>query len=406
MNRRRRILLIGAGREQLIAIQIAKELGYEVAAFDGNPDAPGRFTADDFRHLNVRDPDLLVQAAKDARVDGVFVHAAELAIETARVSEALGLPGISMDSAMAATDKALRLHRFRNAGIRTPRFMTLPASASWDEWRAAGEELGTAPWVAKPTMMAGARGVERIADIAALKRYRDAHVGLDVKEFVVEQHVPGVQLSTESVMIDGQVRHTAIALRHYDTTEWLHPYLIEDGHSMPWELPAAVRAEVDSVIARSFEVLGINRGVLKGDLILGPEGVVVLEMASRTSGGRFADTVVATSTGVSILYPLMRMAMGDPVPDEDFVPTRSVGVSQRFIFAPADRDLHQLPHYAATFLSPHVVEWYLNPAFTRTRRTPKVTCHGDRIGYVICAGATREEADDRALKLLERVRVT
>jgi biotin carboxylase len=399
---KRRLLLLGAGFEQIAAMDVARDLGLHVVAFDNNPRAEGSTRCDEFAQVDLRNPAALIEAARRARPDAVFVHAAELAVECAAVAEALGLPGLTRESAVAGTDKAIRAAALAKAGVAVPRWAPLPAAGPAAAWLEIAATLPS-PWVVKPTDQRGAIGVRRCDtpdDVARYFRERDPSFG----GFLIEEWIPGPQLSTESVAAGGSVRHSAVALRHYDTTGDLLPCLIEDGHSMPVTLSSKTSQAVDRVIAQSFTALGIRDGVLKGDLIVRGDGdVVVLEMAVRTSGGRFADTVVPLSTGVNILYPLMLQALGETPADRWFAPARSSGVSQRFIFLPPGRVLTRFPDFSRLFARPGLHEWRISDTLFASGVTPAIRSHRDRIGYAIASAPDRDQADRLVRDVLARI---
>jgi biotin carboxylase len=395
----RKLLLLGCGAEQVEALRIARELGYRTLAFDNDPEAAGRAHADEFRRVDLRDARTLLGEAEIASPDGVFVHAAELAVQAARIADALGLPGIGEESARLATEKHLRIERLSAAGLRTPRFRTLDGEAPLAHWQAVAEEIGF-PCVLKPSDQAGARGVEQISSPTEVADYHARRGRFAGSRFVCESLLEGLELSTESVMANGKVLHNAIARRHYDTTRGYRPAFIEDGHSMPEDLPAPLRGRVHDVIERAFGALGITHGVLKGDLLIDEAHEVhVLEMAARTSGGRFADTVVPLGTGVNILYPLIEQAMGDAFSRDWFTPTRCVGVSQRFFLHDGARRVTRWPRFTELFQHPSVHTWHLDADRFRSGRLPRIESHRERLGYVICTGETRAAADDQALAL-------
>lgn len=399
VHKRRKLLLLGAGFEQITAIEIAQELGYSVTAFDNQKAPVGASVADEFISVNVKDEVALIAAARAVKPDGVFVHAAELAVPAALVADALDLPGIGADVARRCTDKRLRTAALADAGIETPAFRILEKSAPVEVWQDAYATLGPLV-VCKPPDMAGARGVELVQTSDEVASYRARGGDVVANSFLMERYTPGEQLSTETVIIDGAVAHTSIALRHYDTTANLRPYLIEDGHSMCTDLPAKLVADIDAVTARAATALGMKNGVLKGDLIIPGDGrIVVLEMAGRTSGGRFADTVVPRATGVNILYPLIQMAMGD-TPDRAYLKPRwHVGMSQRFFFPPPGRVIRAVPELTLITQRPGVVGMWLHRNLLCGDVLPPVRCHGDRLGYVLCTGETREAADALALDI-------
>lgn len=395
----RTLLLLGCGPEQIEALRIARELGYRTVAFDNDPNAAGRAHADAFRRVDLKNPSELLGHAEIVAPDGVFVHATELAVEAATVAEAFDLPGIPIEAALTATAKERRIARFSETGLRTPAYRVLDRDAPVGAWKEAARDLGF-PCVLKPTDQAGARGVERIDDEAGVTAYYARRARFGCAHFVCEQRLEGLELSTESVRAGGKICHHALALRHYDTTGGYAPAFIEDGHSLPYRVPEALRTEVEGVIERAFDVLGISDGVLKGDLLIDEVGrVFVLEMAARTSGGRFADTVVPLGTGVNILYPLIELAMGDDFSRDWFTPTREVGVSQRFFLHDAPGRVRRWPLLRELVARPWVSHWSIDETRFASGVLPRIESHRERFGYVVCTGETREQADARAREI-------
>lgn len=403
-QKRQRLLLLGGGFEQVIAVKIAQELGAYVIVFDGNADAPCRDVADEYYQVNIKNRTELLAKANDAAIDAVFVHAAELAIEAAAIAEHFDLPGLSGHAAILGSDKTQRADCFQKAGIRVPKFAALQADSIEADWIAAGEGI-TYPLIAKPTRMAGARGVEYIKDNTELKAYFQNENRAKDQDFQLEEYVEGTQLSTETVVIDGKPQRSAIAYRHYETTANLWPHQIEDGHSMPWDRDAEYRDRIEQTISACCLALGMKNGVLKGDLIISAsDEIVVLEMAVRTSGGRFCDTVVPLHSGVSILYPLIEMTLGRKPTKSFFEPKHFVGVSQRFVFIDAGTGLKQYKTIQHILLQQHVAGYWFRNDLNQLEKAPVVQSHGDRIGYVICTGATRDEADRNASRVVVQIR--
>ena len=104
-------------------------------------------------------------------------------------------------------------------------------------------------------------------------------------------------------------------------------------------------------------------------------------------------------TGVHILYPLIEMAMGDAFSRDWLTPTRHVGVSQRFFLHEAAARVLRWPALQRLIHSPGVADVQMNDALLRSGVLPAIRSHRDRLGYVICTGETREDADRQALAL-------
>lgn len=399
----KRFLLLGGGYEQLNALRIAKELGAYVIVFDGQKRAPCMFEADEYYQVNIKNEDELLAAAAKVNAQAVFVHAAELAVEGSLVTTALDVPGISTLVAQAGTDKAVRSDRLMQSGIKIPAFQSLDRSASWEAWQSAAQNLKL-PLIAKPTRLAGAKGVELIENFSTLKAYYNNRGDFSGQDFVLEEYVKGLQLSTESVIMEGNVRCLSVALRHYDTTQDLLPYQIEDGHSMPWGDTEKYKEAISEVTSVAAKAIGMQNGVLKGDLVLLEDGrFVVLEMAVRTSGGRFCDTVVPLSSGLNILYPLIKMSLGHAVAEIDFNGMQTNGVSQRFLLVSEGVPLKKEKRIQQVLLQKGVAGSWFREDIHTLDKAPVIKSHRDRLGYVICTGTDRLDADRNAQAVIREL---
>ncbi|MDP3176837.1 MAG: carboxylate--amine ligase, partial [Spirochaetaceae bacterium] len=115
------IFILGAGVMQLPAFRAAKELGWTVAAADGNSSAIGAALADHFIHVDLKDRDGLLAAARRLRnaigLDGVFTAGTDFSLAVAYIAEKLDLPGIPYEVALRASDKQKMREAFAAAGV-------------------------------------------------------------------------------------------------------------------------------------------------------------------------------------------------------------------------------------------------------------------------------------------------
>lgn len=101
-----KLLIIGASVLQLPAIKKAKELCHVVAVADYNPSAIGIPYADRYYNASTIDVEAICDVAKDFRPDGIMTLATDMPMRSiAAATTLLGLPGISMDTAVKTTDK-------------------------------------------------------------------------------------------------------------------------------------------------------------------------------------------------------------------------------------------------------------------------------------------------------------
>lgn len=303
------VFILGAGVMQIPALQIAKELGWTLAAADGNPAAPGASLVDRFFPVDLKDRDGLLETAMKLRAEGgleaVFTAGTDFSAQVSFLAERLGLPSHSYESASAASDKLKMRAAFAAANLPSPRFVALTLDT--DPIRAVGR-LGF-PLVVKPADNMGARGcrlagsepelLEAVA--AALPQSRSGRV-------IVEEYVEGPEFSIDAIVVDGEIRIRGIADRHI----FFEPYFVELGHTMPSSAPAAIQAEVLRVFCAGIRALGLHHGAAKGDMKWSPArgGAFIGEIAARLSGGYMSGWTYPYASGIEPTREALLLAAG------------------------------------------------------------------------------------------------
>ena len=312
MGEKRWILILGGGVMQLPAIRAAHRLGLHVIVADGNASAPGIAEADRFEHIDLRDRESMLKKATDYRragkLDAVFTAGTDFSSTVAFVTDALGLPGTSLDSALNATDKFRMRKVLADAGVRVPKFVVLAASDLTEQ--GLSESLSTVglPAVVKPADSMGARGVVRVDDVAsALSHSLSAVSHSATRRVVVEGYVDGPEFSIDALVYDGVTQITGFADRHIV----FPPHFIEIGHTIPTALDDSEKNLVIAEFMRGVSALGINYGAAKGDMKISDEGAVVGEIAARLSGGYMSGWTFPLSSGVELTAKAIRIALGE-----------------------------------------------------------------------------------------------
>ncbi|HEY3920773.1 MAG TPA: hypothetical protein VGL76_01550 [Gaiellaceae bacterium] len=389
----RTVLFVGAGRHQRRAIQRAKELKLRVAAVDRNPDAPGLKEADVARVVDYADPQAVLAAIKRVKIDGVLTVSADSAVPTvAAIAEALGLPGIGVETAHLMTNKIAMRRRFAESGIPQPRFAAL---RKLSERHRALDEVGL-PAVLKPADSGGQRGVFRIESMDDVEAH--LHEALAISptgEAILEQFVDGTEMNGIVIARDGDPIPLTLSDRLRPPgigfgVGWIHVY-----PAAVWgdQLLASERAATHAVKA-----LGLENGIAFPQLIATPDGrVAMVECAARIPGGQMAD-LVRHAVGVDLVEVQLRFALGEKLPDELVLPKFKQPLAIRFLTAspgplPTGRVV-SVGSLEKVLAFPGVVQadTYLQPGEV----IRPVRLDGDRRGYVIAIADTNIEALDRA----------
>ncbi|MGH3048992.1 MAG: ATP-grasp domain-containing protein, partial [Gaiellaceae bacterium] len=261
-----------------------------------------------------------------------------------------------------------------------------------EEARTAALERVGFPCVIKPADSGGQRGVFRLDSAADLEERFPASLELSRSgEVIVEEFVEGTEMNAMCVVRDGQVTHLTLSDRHRPpgagfAVGWIHAY--------PASLDGDGTAEAETMVERTLLELGLRTGIGFPQLIAHPDGrILMIEVAARIPGGQMAD-LVQHAVGVDLVEVALRLAVGDPVPDELCVPKFRRPTAIRFFTAqPGPLPVGRVTSFASlerVLAAPGVVQAdsYLVPGET----IRPVQRDGDRRGYVIAVGETGPEA--------------
>ncbi|MEK7509973.1 MAG: ATP-grasp domain-containing protein [Patescibacteria group bacterium] len=329
MRRQKTIMLLGAGPDQTIAIRIARSLGYRVLAVDGNPYARGLKEAHIGLSGDIQDAQAMIQIGKKYKVHGVMAHAVEMPVVVAHIAKSLGLPGLDSKVAERATNKLQRIERLKAQDVPCPKFET---AHTIKQARERAQSIGF-PCVCKPIDNSASRGVSLVSNVREVAHaYQEALSFSHQKVVLIEEYLQGHDLSSEAVVWEGKVYHTAFSDRNYGDTKRYLPRFVEDGGDMPTKLSFKELARVKLAIEQAIEALQIRFGAAKGDIIIVRDGPKILEMACRTSGGFFCSAQTPLQNGIQILKPLIQMSVGDRVNEEDLLPKHSKPSIERYVF--------------------------------------------------------------------------
>ncbi len=305
------ILIVGGGLLQVPIIQTAKTMRLKTVVCDMNPESIGFQICDDRILMSTKDLEGMVRETKkyvqSKPIHGVITAGTDASMTVAAVASALSLPGIRFVDAEASSNKVKMRQRLKEHGCPIPAFAPV---WSLQDAKDAANHLSF-PLVMKPADNMGARGVIKVMNKDDIPfAFRHAKKYCPTGELILEEYMEGPELSVDALAFQGQIRITGIADRIIER----EPYFIEIGHNMPSNLSPDTLAEVESVMKKGMQALGIHLGAGKGDIKVTKNGVKIGEIAARLSGGFMSSFTYPLSTGVNLNRAAILIALGE-VPD-------------------------------------------------------------------------------------------
>ncbi|MGH3036610.1 MAG: ATP-grasp domain-containing protein [Gaiellaceae bacterium] len=382
---RKRLLVLGAGPAQLGLHRAARERGLFVIACDRDPTAVGFEYADRRAVVSVEDEAAISQLARAEQVHGIVAPGIDWPVAiAARVAAHAGLPHpLSPEAAALTVLKHKQRERLDEAGVAQPR---------WEVTNAASDGVPV-PCVVKPVDRQGQKGlsvVERRRDLpravaAALEESRSTVV-------IVEELVPGPELTVNAFSLDGIFHPLTVTDR-----------LTGDGAAFgvalahAWPSEHAVEDVVDAA-RRAAEAVGVANGPTYTQVVLGPEGPRVMELAARLGGGHDAE-LCRLALGVDLNGLTLAAALGEPVELPE--PEPAGGACVRFLVSPPGvlEEVEGLEEALA-------LDGIEDARVYRPRgwRFGTLRRGNDRAGFVLARGESRDDALARADRAAELIR--
>jgi biotin carboxylase len=393
----KRLLVLGAGPAQLGLLEAAHERGLHVIAVDRDPLAPGFRFADRRAIVSVEDEPAIDRLASAEGIDGVVAPGIDFPVAiAARVAARLGVEHpLDPPTAQAATSKLRQRERFAEAGVPQARYRLCSTDAPPPP---AATELGF-PCVVKAPDLQGQKGLGLVRDAGGLAEAFDTARGLARASVVlVEELVAGRELTVNAFSVDGRFHPLTVTDR---VTAEPPAFGVALAHVWPSGLEADELAAVVQAAAAAAAAVGVRQGPTYTQVVAGPEGPRVGELAARLGGGHDAELCVS-ALGIDLNGLAVAAALGERLYDGAFVPDEQVGGACVRFLVPEPGALQSVEGIEEAERSRGVV-WvrsYRQPGhvFGPLRRG------ADRAGAILAVGDSRRQAVERAERAAGRIR--
>lgn len=380
---RKKVLILGGASYSIKAVLSARNAGYEVLVADRNPRAAAAPFADVFLPVDISDRKAILDASLHHGIDAI-VPLNDYGVPVAAFAAGkIGLPGISAEAAELSCNKELMRRRWEMDGVPCPKFRIAVTRA---EVRAAINEVGL-PCILKPAhgVGGGSRGVVVIREHSEI----EGAITLSQSYYVDKT-------TLVEAFVDAEFEHSAEVLVCGNDIEVLSvsdkiksplPYRVDKSVLYPTALDEKRRQRLEETIKASVRSLGITLGAVHVEIATTNDSFVLFELGARCGGGGTPDPIIPWVTGINQMVETIRLHMGEALQIKQR--RRERGASYNFIF-PREGILKSVHGLEQVQKMPGVLDAQI--VIQPGQRMSTVKSHVDRVGFIITAGHTREEA--------------
>ena len=313
------VMIIGGGPTQAFLIEKAVEMGLRTIVADPRPVSPSCWKAEKVICASPADPEGLLLAAKDLKVDGLMTTTLDSGVPVIGwVNDQLGLRGVREAAGKVASSKLEAKKAFIANGVPTARHALIPSAdagpdALADRLQEAMDSAGFRyPVIAKPARGASSQGVYKIDSREDARQWlpdtcrHAAEMGADL---LIEEFMVGREVSAEVIVVGDD----PVILQLTDKSITPPPACVEVGHLQPstaWDAPALVE-KIRSVVKGAIAAVGLTDWPCHLEMMVTAEGPKVVEINPRISGDTIGSHLTHRSTNQSFLELALRAVLGE-----------------------------------------------------------------------------------------------
>lgn len=375
----------------------AERLHIDVVAASEKPNVMASQHPDSLLTLNFRNLESSVQTVRDYHnsypIDGVIPVDDDTAVLAAAIGSALALKHNSVESAMAARNKAVLVELLRRHGLPVPE-SRLYSTADPPEILAQETVF---PCVLKPVFLSASRGVIRSDDsssfvvawnriLALLAQTEVAARGGDsAKQILVQEFVPGIEFALEGLLTRGKLHVLAL----FDKPDPLDgPFFEETIYTTPSRHPVKVQNLLAHCVSQAASAIGLHEGPIHAELRFNEKGPCILELAARSIGG-LCSRSLRFGAGISLEELILRHALD--LPFQDMKRERKAG-GVMMIPIPQKGELKEVHGLASAKLVPGIED------ITISARVGKVLIPlpegASYLGFIFSRGETARDVEE------------
>ncbi|MDC1135650.1 ATP-grasp domain-containing protein [Alphaproteobacteria bacterium] len=307
----KKILILGAGYQQIPLIRRAKKRKAFVVVCDISSNSPGISDADLHIKCDIHDQKKIITVIKDLKLDAILTIGTDQAMVcVSQVAYECGLPcHLLPQAAKYATNKELMSSRFDKFHVKTPK--SFAVTKELDNPRL--DELSF-PLVVKPIAGQGQKGIRRANNLSELQNAIEHAKNYNILEqdagVIIEEFFEGSEITLSAWLCNGSILWVGAADRI--TFNPLPAIGIAFQHIAPSLQAAKISNDLNKTLLKVAKAYGMKNGPLYAQIIVEKNEHRVIEVGARIGGGN-EYFLYKYSTGIDLADASLNLALNLPV---------------------------------------------------------------------------------------------
>lgn len=305
----KKILFLGGSKQQIPAIQYAKNKGYFTILCDFLKDNPGQFIADKFYCESTTDLNKILDISIENEIDGIVAYASDpAALTAAYVGNKMNLPSNPYRSVEILSKKNLFRKFLSDNSFNCPKAISVKNKYDIDK----KIDNFKFPLIIKPIDSSGSKGVSRINSFDEIDTKFDLAMEnsrgkiVIIEEFIQRDHE--YMIAGDAFVIEGKVIYFGLlnSYRDFNVNEF-----VPIGTSYPTLLSEKRIEKVKYEVQRVVDLLELKNGALNLELMFDNRGeIYIIEIGPRNGGNMIPD-LLKIATDVDLISATVESALGE-----------------------------------------------------------------------------------------------
>lgn len=384
------VLIIGGGESSLGMARTIKSMGYKLAVVSTPGNDFIKYIADSYLETSENDISSVIDFSLKNKVVGVVpIPVDKVLWWQSMVANKLGLPFIHPDKVANFRNKFTMKTRLQEVGILCAKGILIKPE---DDFEKQIHELNF-PLIVKPTDGYASRGVTRVEDVENLKIFIKEAFNFSMDgNIVVEEFIEGREFNAEGVCSKGKVVFHAII----EKVSGNFPRTLEMGHLIPANISKDEEIEIINTVESAVLALGLSNGAFNTEIKLYKGKGYIIEVNGRLAGDFIVSHLLKPTTGRNMEEDVVNISVGKSIVSEPVKYLKNGFIS--FFNLPEEKKIVEIKSLDFLSNDENIIWWKI--FFKAGELTPKIMHMGNRAGFVIVKGKTKQEVLERAKNVI------